>query len=319
MKLLVTGAMGHVGYDIVRQAAAAGHDVVGVYRDGLRDDDANRIVRATWQQCDLDDPAAVARLARSVPVDACIHAAAVSNEAFARPAPLAAITTNVGATANLLDAARTSGWRRFVLVSTGSVFQKRADIASPVLEDATPEPANIYSTTKVCAELLTRMYRSEFALSVAIVRISWVFGPPIISESPTRGPIPSYLLRALRGEAIREGGGDFRASFTYIADAAAGLIAAATAAELKHPVYHLGHGVDFTAREAAAAVAAAVPGSVIELAGGTEPWTRYTSIRGPLSGGKLAANAGFRPTYTLATGIKAYADWMRANPQTWRN
>ena len=192
-------------------------------------------------------------------IDACIHAAAVSNEAYARPNPLDAIATNIGATANLLDARAHASWRRFVLVSTGRCFQKRADTVSPILEDATPAPANIYSTTKDSAEMLTRMYRTEFGLSASTVRISWVFGPPIISDSPTRGPIPSYLMRALRGEAIREGGGDFAASFTFIDDVADGLIAAATAAELRFDTYHLGHGVNFTARQAAEAVRKAVP------------------------------------------------------------
>ena len=53
------------------------------------------------------------------------------------------------------------------------------------------------------------MYRTEYGLSPSTVRISWVFGPPVISDQPMRGPIPSYLLRALRGEPIREGGADF--------------------------------------------------------------------------------------------------------------
>jgi UDP-glucuronate 4-epimerase len=162
------------------------------------------------------------------------------------------------------------------------------------------------------------MYRGEYGLSASTVRISWVYGPPIISDQPTRGPIPSYLLRAMRGEAIREGGADFAASFTYVADAAEGLLAAATAPELRHPVYHLGHGVNFTAGEAAAAVRNAVPGATIELSSGTAPWTRYTSMRGPLAGERLRADAGYTPRHTLEAGVRAYADWMRTHPEAWR-
>ena len=123
-------------------------------------------------------------------VDACIHAAAVSNEAYARPAPLLAVAGNVGATANLLESARTKSWRRFLLVSTGSVFQLRADTRSPILEDEATAPANVYSTTKVCAEQLTRMYRTEYGLSASTVRISWVYGPPVISGSADAGADP---------------------------------------------------------------------------------------------------------------------------------
>jgi nucleoside-diphosphate-sugar epimerase len=294
--------------------------IIAVYRGMFRAAEANAVGPGVkWLQCDLGDAGAVTALGDAHSIDACIHAAAVSNEAHARPAPLVAVTGNVTATANLLEAARVRSWRRFVLVSTGSVFQQRADTTSPILEDAAPAPTNVYSTTKLCAEMLTRMYRTEFGLSAATVRISWVYGPPIISDQPTRGPIPSYLLRALRGEAIREGGADFAASFTFVGDVAEGLLAAAGAPQLRFATYHLGHGVNFTTEEVAEAVRSAVPGAVIELWPGTEPWTRYTSLRGPLAGTNLVSDTGHTLTHSLEAGIGAYADWMRANPGRWQD
>jgi len=318
MTLLVTGATGHVGGEIVRQAMKRDMPVIAVARDAVGEAEVQAFPSVKWLQCDLADTDAVMALTARNPIDACIHAAAISNEAYARPDPRGAIATNVGATANLLEAARLASWRRFVLISTGSVFSLNSDTTRPILEDQAPGVANVYSTTKLCAELLTSMYRTEYGLSASTVRISWVFGPPIISDQPMRGPIPSYLLRALQGIAIREGGAEFAASFTYVADAAGGLLAAATAPELRHPIYHLGHGVNFTAGQAAAAVRSAVPGAVIELTGGTEPWTRYTSLRGPLAGDRLRADTGYSPTHTLEAGVRAYADWMRAHPELWR-
>ena len=81
--------------------------------------------------------------------------------------------------------------------------------------------------------------------------------------------------------------------------------------------YHLGHGCNFTARDVAAAVADAVPGARIEIGPGTEPWTRYTALRGPLVGRGLAEEAGFRPGFDLATGIAAHGAWMRRHPERW--
>ena len=320
MTLLVTGAMGHVGYEIVRMAAQRNMNVIAVYRGTYREAEARAAGKGVeWRQCDLGDANAVAALADARRIDACIHAAAVSNEAYAHPAPLVAVTGNVAATANLLECARTRSWRRFALVSTGSVFQKLAGTTRPILEDHAPAPANVYSTTKLCAEMLTRMYRSEYELSASTVRISWVYGPPVVSDQPTRGPIPSYLLRALRGEAICEGGADFAASFTFVGDVAEGLLAAAGAPQLRFATYHLGPGVNFTAGEVAAAVRKAVPGAVIELGSGTEPWTRYTSLRGPLAGNNLRSDTGYAPMHSLEAGVGVYADWMRANPGRWRD
>ena len=317
MTLLVTGAAGHVGGEIVRQAVKRGIRILAVHRGELRVDEAADSP-VTWLRCDLRDANAVRSLTEKHPIDACIHAAAVSNEAYAKPDPSGAIATNIGATANVLEAARLASWRRFVLVSTGSVFQLSRDSTQPILEDQTPAVTNVYGTTKLGAEMLTRMYRTEYGLSASTVRISWVFGPPVVSDQPTRGPVASYLLRAMQGAAIREGGADFAASFTYVADAAEGLLAAATASELRCPIYHLGHGVNFTAEQAAAAVRSAVPSAVIELSPGTDPWTRYTSLRGPLAGDRLRTDTGYTPTHTLETGVRAYADWMRAHPELWR-
>jgi UDP-glucuronate 4-epimerase len=314
--LLVTGAMGHVGREVVRQAAAAGATVVAQYRTTYRASDARDAgSRVHWVACDLSEAAAVERLCEAHPIDACIHTAAVPNEKYARPQPLAAINANIGGTANLLDVARRLGWRRFLSVSTGSVFQDASDPATPILEDAPPAVTNVYSTTKYCGELLTAMYRSQFGLSAAVVRISWVYGPPLVTDDAPRGPIPAFLHAALAGRPIRlESGADFAASFTYVADVAAGLIAAWRCVALNHAVYHLGSGENYSARRVAEAVRGAVPGAVIELGAGTEPWTTHTRMRGPLGGKRLLEDAGFRVRYSLEEGVRAYADWMRANP-----
>ena len=46
--------------------------------------------------------------------------------------------------------------------------------------------------------------------------------------------------------------------------------------------------------------------------------TRYTSIRGPLAGDKLSGGYGLRADRIRWTpAVRAYADWMRANPAAW--
>ena len=319
MAILITGAMGHIGQEVVRQACAAGDQVVAQYRDTFRVEEAAALgENVTWIPCDLTDRAAVEELCTNHDIDACIHLAAVSNEAYARPDPLAAVRANVGAVASLLDIARRRDWKRFILVSTGSVFQNLSDVKSPIFEDTPPSVVNIYGTTKLCAELTTQMYRTQFGLSAASVRISWVFGPPVVSVDPPRGPIPAFLKWALEGTSVREpSGADFEASFTYVGDVAAGLLAAYRAPKLNHDVYHLGPGVNFTTGQVATAICAAVPGAVIELGPGTEPWTTYTAPRGPLAGDRFEKDIGYTIANSLESGIQLYADWMRAHPETY--
>ena len=76
--------------------------------------------------------------------------------------------------------------------------------------------------------------------------------------------------------------------------------------------------MNFTVGQVAEAVRKAVPSAVLELGPGTEPWTRFTAIRGPLAGDKLLQDTGYAPMHSLDAGIGVYADWMRANPNAWR-
>ena len=323
MAILITGGMGHVGYETVRQALAAGHDVVAQYRSVFRNDDANALEGPVrWARCDLTDAGALQEILDRHPVDGCIHTAAVPNDEVAQRDPVGAVEANVGAVARLLDAARARGWRRFLYTSTGSVFQNATDPTVPILEDAPTKATNVYSATKLAGELVTSVYRGQFGVSAATVRISWVYGPPLVPrvrQNP-RGPIPVFLKLALAGKPVIEAtGGDFAASYTYVADVARGLLAAYAARTLAHDIYHLGSGRNVDTATVAAAVRAAVPGAHVEVGPGTAPWTDHTRMRGPLAGTRLLEDTGFTPAYGIEEGVAAFADWMRAHPQTYRD
>ncbi len=321
MAILITGGMGHVGFETVRQALRAGLEVVAQYRSVFREADAKALTGPVrWVRCDLAVAGEIEALLRQHPVEGCIHTAAVPNDLFARKDPLAAFDANVGAVARLLEAARRGGWRRFLYTSTGSVFQGAADPTQPILEDAPTKATNTYSTTKLAGELMTSLYRTQFDVPAATVRISWVYGPPLVPrvrENP-RGPIPVFLKHALAGKPVREpGGAEFAASYTYVGDVAAGLLAAYGAATLGHAIYHLGSGRNYDTAAVAAAVRAAVPGASIEVGPGTSPWTDHTRMRGPLAGSRLREDTGFVPAHSLESGVAAFAEWMREHPESY--
>lgn len=321
-RMLVTGAMGHVGYEIVKQAAAKGHKVVAQYNNTFRKKDADAVgPNVEWVKCDLGNPFEVAALGSLDGITGCIHSAAIANDKTAIPQPLAAFASNVAATDYLLEIGRRRGWRRFIQVSTGAVYQNRAEPKAPVLETEIPTPVTLYGCTKRSAELLTEAYANVYKLSAAVIRISWVYGPPLVPREfdGPRGPIPEFLKLALRGVAIDEpSGGDFAASFTYVADCAAGLIAAYEAEKLGFTSYNLGSGENYPTSRVAAAVAAAVPGAKVKVGSGLDPWLKFTVPRGPLICDRMKQDFGFTPRFTLEAAIADFADWMRKNPESYK-
>lgn len=314
MALLVTGATGHVGLTLVGLAARAGMDVVAQHRSPVPQDAVARFGKSVrWVQCGLDDPFSLAAAIAAHDIDGCIHTAAVPNDRVAHPIPWETVRTNALATAALLELARQSDWRRFVYVSTGSVFQKDMPLDEPLLEEHPLSPSSLYGSTKAAGEMFTSMYRRQYGLSAATVRISFVYGPPLVParRDLPRGPVVAFLREAVMGIPIREeSGGDFAASFTHVDDVAAGLLAAYAAPALNHGIYHLGHGRNWTTYDVAEAVRAAVPGAVVEVGPGTAPWTTYNRMRGPLAGSRLADDTGFVPSLPLAEGVAAFAAWM---------
>ena len=322
-KLLITGAMGHVGFELARQAVVRGIPVVGQYMTTFRAADAAVLGPGiVWAQCDLADPFGLTMLAAEHDIVGCIHTAAVPNDVLAFPAPLKAFQSNVTATGLMLETARRLKWRRFVFVSTGSVFQSLPDAVTPVPEDMAPTPKSLYAVTKRASEMMVGVYARTYGLSAATARISWIYGQPLVPSSfdAPRGPIPEFLRRVLRGEEICErSGGDFAASFTYVPDSAAGLLALWDAERLAHDTYHVGSGRNYTTFEVAEAVCNAVPGARIVIGPGTAPWTDTTVMRGPLSCARMSDEIGYHPSHDLVTGVAAFADWMRANPERWND
>jgi dTDP-4-dehydrorhamnose reductase len=154
MRLLVTGAAGMLGTDVVA-AAAAGHDVVAFTRGDL----------------DITDSDAVRLAVSDVQPDAVINCAAWTDVDAAEAAEAQATLIN-GDGAGHVAAAAASVGAHVVHVSTDYVFG--GDATSPYREDAPTGPIGAYGRSKLAGELAVAAAAPS---SHAIVRTAWVFGP----------------------------------------------------------------------------------------------------------------------------------------------
>lgn len=181
-RVLITGVSGFVGGALgVYLRSLGGYHVTGVSRRLAREGSAD-----SFRPLDL---------ARPIPLDlgdfdAIVHAAALSAP-WGSPEKFQA--QNVDATRNMLEFAKTKAAKKFVFISSSSVYYRHGDQLGISEETPFPErPINLYAATKVTGERLVR----ESGLSAVILRPRAVFGPgdtvlfPRILRAARNGVLP---------------------------------------------------------------------------------------------------------------------------------
>lgn len=169
--VLVTGAAGHLGRELVTLLRAHGHRVTG----------ADRLPSPTTDVLlDVRDRGAVATAVRGH--EAIIHAAALHGKHTDLGLPRREfIETNISGTLNLLDAAVAHGVRKFLYTSTTSIYGQamvNPDAAVWVDEELRPAPRDIYDITKQAAEALCRDFFEREGLPTTVLRIGRFLAEP---------------------------------------------------------------------------------------------------------------------------------------------
>jgi dTDP-4-dehydrorhamnose reductase len=163
VRVLVTGAGGFVGSNVVHEAVLREHDVVGL----VRSTPSTRDPGCSYVTADLLDETAIRAVVVAKP-DVVVHAAILNDPAGLLSVRNLAWASYVGATRSLADAANEVG-ALLVTLSTDWVFDGRD---GSYAEDAPPNPVNFYGVLKAFGELVTL----ERARLGAVARIAGVMG-----------------------------------------------------------------------------------------------------------------------------------------------
>lgn len=148
--ILVTGGAGHVGCVLVPKLLKENYEVIVLDamffgEEGLKDSPREnlKVIKG-----DIRDKNLVDRITKKV--DAVIHLAAISNDPSSELDPKLTEEVNYHGTVNLVKTAKGNGVKRFINVSTSSVYGVKNE--PEVTEDLKLEPLTIYSKTKAWAE-----------------------------------------------------------------------------------------------------------------------------------------------------------------------
>ena len=206
MRILVTGGTGLIGRQLIDRLGPR-HEVVALARHPPADE------RIQWVRRDLAEPL------EGLPdqLDAVIH---LAQSARYREFPDGAedvFAVNVQSTFGLLEHARRSGVRSFVLASTGGLYGFGDH---PIDEEAPVRANSPYTRSKLIAELLTASYEQFF--SCIVLRPFFVYG-----VAANQGLVSRFARQIHAGEEIHiDGLPGMRINPLYAADAAAAIEAA---------------------------------------------------------------------------------------------
>ncbi|MBD3426569.1 MAG: dTDP-4-dehydrorhamnose reductase [Candidatus Omnitrophica bacterium] len=160
MKILVTGAAGMLGAEIVKDLIKKGHDVVQTDIN-QRLPDINAL--------NVTDPGGVSRFVGESSPDYVFHLAAETNVDLCEQDPEHAYRVNAAGTENIVRACSENG-AKLLYISTGSVFNGQKD--APYTETDEPDPLSIYGKSKYEGEKAVKDNLKEYF----IIRAGWMVG-----------------------------------------------------------------------------------------------------------------------------------------------
>jgi UDP-glucose 4-epimerase len=231
MRCLVTGGAGFIGSNLVDALLARGDEVTVVddLSTGRRENlDGALAAGARLVEIDIRDGGALAEAVREAGPETVFHLAAQIDVRKSVADPAFDSSINVGGTANLLEAARAVGVRRFVFVSTGGAIYGEGDGQElPLPEDAPIAPLSPYGQSKFAAEGYLALYERLYGLSGVSLRLGNVYGP---RQDPLgeAGVIAIFCGRLRAGERPTVfGDGRQTRDYIYVGDVVAAALAAA--------------------------------------------------------------------------------------------
>jgi nucleoside-diphosphate-sugar epimerase len=310
IRVLVTGAAGFIGSNLVRTLLERGDEVVGV--DSLTPYYDPAIKRANVEafdsprfrfiEADLADIDTETLL--SYRVDAIAHLAGQPGVRGSWGDQFGAYThANVTATQRLLEALKGAPGVRLVYASSSSVYGQAESY--PTTEDTLPAPHSPYGVTKLAGEHLVHLYRANYALDTVALRFFTVYGP---GQRPDMA-FTRFLGAVSAGEPIHVfGDGEQIRDFTYVGDIVAAMIAAMEADGPLPRVMNLSGGSSVSVNQVLAVIG--------EVTGGTVDVRYEPTVRGDVfrTGGssELARDAlGWTPRVSLPEGLERQWEWVR--------
>lgn len=251
--VLVTGATGLLGSQLVKRLVTLGADVVCLVRDWMPESElmqSSTLAHVKTVRGDVADDALMQRTLAEYSIVTVFHLAAQTLVRVANQHPTSTFETNIRGTWVLLEACRLNGHvEQVVFASSDKAYGAQATL--PYGEDMPLQGRHPYDVSKSCADLIAQSYAYTYRLPVCITRCGNFFGEGDLNWSRI---IPGTVRSLLRGEhPVIRSNGQYIRDYLYVQDGVAAylLVAEQMAArpDLAGQAFNFSNGIRLTVLE----------------------------------------------------------------------
>jgi UDP-glucuronate 4-epimerase len=315
MKIMVTGGLGLIGHNVVSKLEQQGHDVIvtdtktnyGIIPqdelDYLIAERRKKIITDRIYSIDIADHDGIDWLIRTHQPEAVIHLASFPRQKVVNADPPQGSRTMSQGLLNLLEASKAHNVSKFVYISSSMVY---GDFTDDVREDATCRPQGQYGIMKLAGEWLVQDYSRRGCFDHVIIRPSAVYGELDVEDRV----ISKFLSTAMRGGILKVNGATETLDFTYVTDAADGIVSATLSDQATNKIYNITKSHSWSLIDAANLAVRIVGKGTVEV---RDKDVDFPS-RGALNIDAARKDFGYNPQVDIEEGFQRYYDWLIDHP-----
>ena len=312
-KILVTGGLGLIGHNVVHRLEKLGHEVVIVDNqttygiipqselDYLIAERRKKITSSAVYNADITSDT-VEYLCNRYKFDTIIHMASFPRQKVVNANPMQGADTMMTGLLNILEGAKTHQVKRVVYISSSMVY---GDFVDDVTEDAVCKPQGQYGIMKLAGEHLVKDYTRRGCFDYVILRPSAVYGPLDVEDRV----VSKFMLTAMRGGVLKVNGSSETLDFTYVDDAADGVVAAALVPAAANQTFNITKSHSVSLLGAARMIIEIVGKGSIEL---RDKDADFPS-RGALNIDCAKQVLGYNPQVDVEEGFENYYGWFKSS------
>jgi len=305
-RVLVTGASGFLGANLVRALVAQGASVTGTIRpsSGLWRLESEQ-TRLNLEVVDVVDPEMVQAIVDRVRPEIVFHLAFPPGYPEQAEARSDMLRTGVLGTTALLESAARIGVSRFIQVGSSLEYGSKD---RPLREQDPLQPGTFRGAVKAACSLLCRYYARQEGIPIVILRVFTAYG----LWEPRSRLVPSAFLAALRDQSLPLTPPGIRHDLVYVADLVEACLRSATLAAEGCTELNIGSGRSWT-NEAVVRLVQDIVGRKVRVLPNAYPLRPVDLDRRVADTSRAVKVLAWRPRFSLRQGLEQMYSWLKEN------